>query len=195
MSRPDRGALGGAALASGAAVAWSNAALPRLTHEFGLGRAGRSAATAAFCAADALLARARVPAPLGVGAGAALAVAGLIGARSVDREDPPPLPRWVLLDIPLGTVLPEEVLFRGSLTPRWEAALGRPAGSVAGALTFGLWHVGAAQAAGDPVLPTIAVTSFAGAAFDALVRRTRRLWPAMAAHWALNGAGAVLSSG
>lgn len=191
----DRNALGGAALASGAAIAWSNAVLPRLTRRFGLGREARAAVTAGFCAADAALARVPVPAALGVGVGGALAAAGLLRSRPVPREDPPQLARWIALDIPFGTVVPEELLFRGSLTPQWEAALGRPVGSVAGALTFGLWHVGAAQAAHDPVFPTIVVTSVAGAAFDALVGRTRRLWPAMAAHWALNSAGALLSSG
>ncbi|WP_019202884.1 CPBP family intramembrane glutamic endopeptidase [Tsukamurella sp. 1534] len=186
---------GGAPLAAGAAVAWSNAVLPRLSRRLGWGRDARNAVNAAFCLADAALARARFPTAAGTVAGGALAVAGLVRTVPAEREPASSLAKWVLVDIPLGTALPEEALFRGSLTPSLEAAYGRPRGTVAGAATFGLWHVGAARAAQDPVVPTILVTGFAGAALDALTRRTSRSWPAFLAHWTLNGAGAILSSG
>lgn len=189
------GAAGSAALASGAAVAWSNAVLPRVSGRYGWGREARGAATFAFCVADAGLTRARIPAVIGVPSGLALAAAGLARTSPVAREAPPDLARWVLLDIPFGTAIPEELLFRGALTPRLEEGFGRRAGAIVGPLMFGLWHVGAAKSARDPVFPTIVVTSLAGASWDALTRRTRRLWPAMAAHWAVNSAGAILSSG
>lgn len=192
MTRKRRGAP---ALAAGAAVAWSNAVLPRLVDRFGWHRDARSAATLAFCVADAALARSRVPTAAGVVAGGALAGVGLRLLRPVRREAPSNRAKWVLVDIPLGTALPEELLFRGALTPALEAAYGRRTGSVVGPVTFGLWHVGAAQSAHDPVFPTIAVTSGFGAAMDALARRTGRWWPCFLVHWMLNGSGVILSSG
>lgn len=192
MTRARRGAP---ALAAGAAVAWSNAALPRLADRFGWNRDARSAATLAFCAADAALARSHVPTAAGVAAGGALAGAGLALVRPVRREAPSNRAKWVLVDIPLGTALPEELLFRGALTPALEAAYGRRAGAVAGPLTFGLWHVGAAHSAHDPVLPTIGVTAGFGALMDALARRTGRWWPCFVVHWMLNASGVILSSG
>ncbi|BDH57560.1 hypothetical protein MTP03_24990 [Tsukamurella sp. PLM1] len=186
---------GGAALASGAAIAWSNALAPRLARRFGWGSDGRSAATLAFCLADSGLARSSIPTVPGAVAGVALAVAGLATVEPVDRQPPSSLAKWVLVDIPLGTTLPEELLFRGVLTPALRRAYGARTGSIAGPAVFGLWHVGAARAAHDPVFPTICVTFLAGAGFDVLTRRTGRWWPAFVAHWLLNGCGAVLSSG
>ena len=193
--RRHRTGRGAPALAAGAAVAWSNAVLPRLADRFGWHRDARSAATLAFCAADAALARTRVPTAAGVAAGGALTAAGLALVRPVRREAPSNRAKWVLVDIPLGTALPEELLFRGALTPSLEAAYGRRVGAVAGPLAFGLWHVGAARSAHDPVFPTIGVTAGFGALMDALARRTGRWWPCFLAHWMLNGTGVILSSG
>lgn len=192
MSPAGRGAP---ALAAGAAIAWSNAALPRLADRFGWNRDARSAATLGFCAADAALARSRVPTVAGLVLGGAVAGAGLALVRPVAREAPSTPARWVLVDIPLGTALPEEMFFRGALTPALEAAYGRRIGALAGPLAFGLWHVGAARSAHDPVFPTICVTAGFGASMDALTRRSRRWWPSFLVHWALNGCGAILSSG
>ncbi|CAM3781457.1 CPBP family intramembrane glutamic endopeptidase [Tsukamurella ocularis] len=195
MTRGHRAARGAPALAAGAAVAWSNAVLPRLADRFGRRRDARSAATLAFCAADAALARSRVPTAAGIAVGGALTVAGLTLVRPVRREAPSNRAKWVLVDIPLGTALPEELLFRGALTPALQSAYGRRTGAVAGPLAFGLWHVGAARSAHDPVFPTIGVTAGFGALMDALARRTGRWWPCFLAHWMLNGTGAILSSG
>ncbi|MBS4100698.1 CPBP family intramembrane glutamic endopeptidase [Tsukamurella paurometabola] len=189
------GRRGAPALATGAAVAWSNAVLPRLASRYGWTRDARSAATLAFCAADAALARTRVPTAAGVAAGGALAGAGLALVRPVQREAPSNRATWMLVDIPLGTALPEEMLFRGSLTPTLQAAYGRRVGAVASPLAFGLWHVGAARSAHDPVFPTIGVTAGFGALMDALARRTGRWWPCFLAHWMLNAGGVILSSG
>lgn len=195
MTRRRPAGRGAPALAAGAAVAWSNAVLPRLVERFGWNRDARTAATLGFCAADAALARSTVPTAAGIGAGGALAVAGLALVRPVRREAPSNRAKWVLVDIPLGTALPEEMLFRGALTPSLEAAYGRRAGAVAGPLAFGLWHVGAARSAQDPVFPTIGVTAVFGWLMDALARRTGRWWPCFLLHWILNGSGAILSSG
>lgn len=192
MTRPGRGAP---ALAAGAAIAWSNAVLPRLTDRFGWNRDARAAATLAFCTADAALARSRFPTVAGLVGGGALVCAGLALVRPVRREAPSNRAKWVLVDIPLGTALPEEMLFRGALTPALEGAYGGRTGAVAGPLAFGLWHVGAARSAHDPVLPTIGVTTAFGAAMDALARRTGRWWPCFLVHWMLNGSGVILSSG
>ncbi|NMD54158.1 MULTISPECIES: CPBP family intramembrane glutamic endopeptidase [Tsukamurella] len=192
MIGPARGA---AALAAGAAIAWSNAALPRLADRFDWNRDGRTAATLAFCAADAALARSRVPTAAGLAAGGALAAAGLALVRPVRREPPSAPAKWILVDIPLGTALPEELLFRAALTPALQSAYGRRAGAIAGPVTFGLWHVGAARSAHDPVFPTIGVTTVFGALMDALARRTGRWWPCFVVHWMLNGSGVILSSG
>ncbi|MET9326874.1 CPBP family intramembrane glutamic endopeptidase [Tsukamurella sp. NPDC003166] len=188
-------ARGAAVLAAGAAVAWSNAVLPRLARRYGWGRDARSAATLGFCVADAALARSAVPTVPGVAVGLALAGGGLALVEPVARDAPSNRMKWAFVDIPLGTALPEELLFRGTLTPALQAAFGRPAGAVAGPLTFGLWHVGAARAAHDPVFPTIVVTTAFGAVLDTLARRTRRWWPGFVVHWALNAGGVILSSG
>ncbi|TWS19834.1 CPBP family intramembrane metalloprotease [Tsukamurella asaccharolytica] len=194
--RVDRMRRGAPALAAGAALAWSNAVLPRLATRFDWNRDARSAAALAFCTADAALARStRVPTAAGVVAGGALATAGLALVRPVRREAPSNRGKWVLVDIPLGTALPEEVLFRGALTPSLEAAFGRRVGSAVGPLAFGLWHVGAARSGQDPVFPTIVVTAVFGALMDALTRRTGRWWASFLAHWMLNGTGVILSSG
>lgn len=189
------GGRGAPALAAGAAIAWSNAVLPRLADRFGWRRDARSAAALGFCAADAALARSRVPTVPGLIGGGALALAGLALVRPVRREAPSSLAKWVLVDVPLGTALPEELLFRGALTPAFERSYGRRWGAVAGPITFGLWHVGAARTAHDPVFRTIVVTTGFGVAMDALARRTSRWGPCFGAHWALNGAGAILSYG
>jgi uncharacterized protein len=109
--------------------------------------------------------------------------------------------------IPVGTVLFEEVLFRGVLL---KAAMRRHRTTVAVALTsavFGLWHVAPTivglQANGvDPgslggigaIVGTVAVTSVAGAAFAWLRLRTGSLLAPMLAHWAINAFGLLAAA-
>lgn len=109
--------------------------------------------------------------------------------------------------IPVGTVLFEEVLFRGVLL---KAAMRRHRTTVAVALTsvvFGLWHVAPTivglQANGvDPgslagigaIVGTVAVTSVAGAAFAWLRLRTGSLLAPMLAHWATNAFGLLAAA-
>ncbi|AZG44615.1 CPBP family intramembrane glutamic endopeptidase [Gordonia insulae] len=114
-----------------------------------------------------------------------------------------------LVVIPLQTVLPEELLFRGVL----QGALGRLFGVRAtlglGALAFGLWHVSSslgltsgneglsgilgsgtlAQIAG--ILGAVVATSFAGLILGWLRYRTTSLLAPVALHWSLNAIGAI----
>ena len=110
-----------------------------------------------------------------------------------------------LLFIPLGTVVFEEVLFRGVLLAALLRITTRAYAVGASALLFGLWHLppalrdandkGAAAAAGV-VVGTIAVTTFAGAVFAWLRVRSGSLLAPVLAHVATNSvayAGAVVA--
>jgi uncharacterized protein len=116
----------------------------------------------------------------------------------------------VLVVIPLGTVLPEELAFRGLLL----ALLGRRYGVVAGILLssglFGLWHVVpslgggttnatiasvvGADAAGmvARVVVTVGFTSLAGALLCWLRLRSGSLLAPILAHWTVNGLGVIV---
>jgi membrane protease YdiL (CAAX protease family) len=117
----------------------------------------------------------------------------------------------VLVVVPLGTVLPEELAFRGVLL----ALLGRrhdvrTATLVSSAL-FGLWHVlaslggGAANAmlagavGGDAagttarVVATVLFTSLAGVVLCWLRLRSRSLLAPALAHWTVNGLGVMVA--
>ncbi|MAU80383.1 MAG: CPBP family intramembrane metalloprotease [Gordonia sp.] len=114
-----------------------------------------------------------------------------------------------LVTIPLQTVLPEELMFRGVL----QGSLGRVFGVrwtlTLGALAFGMWHVTSSLGltagneglsgmlgSGTPgriagVLGAVAATSAAGLVFGWLRHRTTSLLAPVALHWALNATGAV----
>jgi uncharacterized protein len=174
-------------------------------------------------AADLGLARSAWPAGLRWGAaaaalvGAAYALAYLVApVREVLPEDQSDTGRatlWaVLVVIPLGTVVPEELAFRGLLL----AQLGRRRGVLAATLLssglFGLWHVlpslggGAANAAmtdvvgGDAagtalrVAVTVASTSVAGVVLCWLRLRSGSLLAPILAHWTVNGLGVIVAA-
>ena len=173
-------------------------------------------------AADLGLARSAWPAGLRWGAaaaalvGAAYAVAYLLApVRQALPEAEGGLGRaalWtVLVVIPLGTVVPEELAFRGLLL----AQLGRRRGVLAATLLssglFGLWHVlpslggGAANAAiadvvgGDAagtalrVAVTVVSTSVAGVVLCWLRLRSGSLLAPILAHWTVNGLGVIVA--
>jgi membrane protease YdiL (CAAX protease family) len=106
-----------------------------------------------------------------------------------------------LVVVPLGTVLPEELAFRGLLL----ALLGRGHGVRAATLLssglFGLWHIlpslggGVADAAGTllRVVVTVCVTSAAGVVLCVLRLRSGSLLAPVLAHWAVNGLGIMLA--
>lgn len=180
---------GGAALALGATPAdlgWSPQAVGRGLRTGAVvsaGVAGALALAAALPATDALLADPRVD-------------------EAPRRE----LARRALLDIPLGTAVYEELVFRSALLG---LALRRCSPLVAVASTsvvFGLWHVLPAledrrrdeRVGARPmvatVAPTIIATALAGVAFAALRLRSGSVLAPILVH-ATTNVGALLASG
>ncbi len=95
---------------------------------------------------------------------------------------------WIALHIPVGTVLAEEAIFRGTLDPLLAESVGAPA---IGAVDFGLWHIQPASAADDPVLPTVLATTLAGLVFSELRRRSGSATAPALLHLAINAGGAL----
>lgn len=114
--------------------------------------------------------------------------------------------------IPLQTVIPEELLFRGVILG---TLLRRHSAVVAitlQAVLFGLWHVvsslglsegndgiGSVVGSGSSgqilgVLGAVAFTGASGAVFGWLRVTTGSLFPCLALHWAANGTGAVAAA-
>ena len=117
-----------------------------------------------------------------------------------------------LVVIPLGTVLFEEVAFRGVLWGLLADDFGVPVATAASAGLFGLWHVLPAMdlvrthtsVRGDTtagrrrvaitMLATIAFTTIAGIVFAELRRRSGSLVAPIGLHWATNGLGVLAAS-
>src|SRR5215213_11431217 len=178
------------------------------------------ARVAGLTAADLGLARSTWPAGLRWGAAAAALVGTAYALAYVTGPVREALPDgegglgwtalWtVLVVIPLGTVLPEELAFRVLLL----ALLGRRYGQLAGSLLssglFGLWHVVpslgggtanttmasvvGADAAGTVVrvVITVVFTSLAGVVLCYLRLRSDSLLAPVLAHWTVNGLGVI----
>jgi uncharacterized protein len=114
--------------------------------------------------------------------------------------------------IPLQTVIPEELAFRGVLHGALNRAWGFRGVAAAGSLLFGLWHVATSlgltkgnvgltrlfgggfggELAG--VLVAVAATAAAGFIFTWLRRRSGSLLAPIALHWSLNGMGALAAA-
>lgn len=117
-----------------------------------------------------------------------------------------------MIIIPLQTVIPEEVAFRGVLHGALNRAWGFRGVAAAGSLLFGLWHiatslgltssnVGFTRIFGGGLTGTIAgvtlaviATGFAGFVFTWLRRRSGSLIAPIALHWSLNGLGALAAA-
>ncbi len=114
-----------------------------------------------------------------------------------------------LVVIPLQTVLPEELLFRGVLQGALLRTWSAPVALTVGAVLFGLWHIasslglsggnqglrdvlgsGEAGKIGGVVLAVLATTA-AGFAFGWLRYQTDSLLTPIALHWAINATGAL----
>ncbi|OBK23389.1 abortive infection protein [Mycobacterium asiaticum] len=114
--------------------------------------------------------------------------------------------------IPLQTVIPEELAFRGVLHGTLNRAWGFRGVALAGSLLFGLWHVatslgltsnnvGFTRLFGGGIFGmmagvTLAVlaTGAAGFVFSWLRRRSGSLIAPIALHWSLNGVGALAAA-
>jgi uncharacterized protein len=114
----------------------------------------------------------------------------------------------VLVRIPLGTVLLEEVGFRGVLYGLAWRRYGVGWATAISATLFGLWHVlpaahltefnpvagrvfGGQAALG--VLGAVLLTGLAGIVLSELRRRTGSLVPCLGLHWATNGLGYLVA--
>lgn len=133
---------------------------------------------------------------LAAGAVIALGVAASTAIPSVRvgmaaRELPERPVRWMLLDIPMGTVWPEEVAYRATLGTAAENALGPRDGRILQSVAFGLWHIMDARITRNPVLGTVLLTGVAGWAFGWLYARSGSLLAPMLAHLAANEAAAL----
>src|SRR6201982_2557832 len=114
--------------------------------------------------------------------------------------------------IPLQTVIPEELAFRGVLHGALNRAWGFRGVAFAGSLLFGLWHiatslglttsnVGFTRLFGGGVvgmlagvLRAVVATAAAGFVFSWLRRRSGSLLAPIALHWSLNGLGALAAA-
>jgi len=133
---------------------------------------------------------------LAAGAAVAVGVAALTGVpsvrRAMARRDLPEHPmRWLLLDIPIGTVWPEEAAYRATLGTIAEQAFGPGRGRVLQAAAFGLWHIVDARVTGQPVIGTVLLTGVGGWLFGWLHARSGSLAAPMLAHLAVNEAGGL----
>lgn len=117
-----------------------------------------------------------------------------------------------MLIIPLQTVIPEELAFRGVLHGALNRAWGFRGVAVAGSLLFGLWHiatslgltssnVGFTRLFGGGFVGMLAgvalavcATGAAGFVFSWLRRRSGSLIAPIALHWSCNGLGALAAA-
>ncbi|MGK8520629.1 CPBP family intramembrane glutamic endopeptidase [Nocardia asteroides] len=117
-----------------------------------------------------------------------------------------------MIVIPLQTVIPEELAFRGVLHGTLHRAYGARGVFAAGSLLFGLWHIAssfgltsgnqglsglvgggvAGQVIG--VLLAVVATAAAGVVFTWLRHRSGSLLAPIALHWSVNGAGALAAA-
>ncbi len=114
--------------------------------------------------------------------------------------------------IPLQTVIPEELAFRGVLHGALNQAWGFRGVALMGSLLFGLWHVatsvgltssnvGFTRLFGGGIVGMLAgvtlavlATGTAGFVFSWLRRRSGSLIAPIALHWSLNGLGALAAA-
>jgi CAAX protease family protein len=137
---------------------------------------------------------------LAAGAAVGLGVAALtalppVRAAMAERKLPEHTARWLLLDIPIGTVWPEEAAYRATLGTVAEQAFGPTRGRLLQAAAFGLWHVVDARTTGQPVIGTVLVTGAGGWLFGWLRARSGSLAAPMLAHLAVNEAAGLAALG
>jgi membrane protease YdiL (CAAX protease family) len=117
-----------------------------------------------------------------------------------------------MIIIPLQTVIPEELAFRGVLHGALDRAWGFRGVAAAGSLLFGFWHIasslgltagnvgftrilgGGAVGMVAGVTGAVLATAAAGFVFTWLRRRSGSLIAPIALHWSLNGLGALAAA-
>lgn len=117
-----------------------------------------------------------------------------------------------MLIIPLQTVIPEELAFRGVLQGALNRAWGFRGVAAAGSLLFGFWHIATSLGLTDSnvgftalfgggivgtiagVLLAVVATAIAGFVFTWLRLRSGSLLAPIALHWSLNGMGALAAA-
>ncbi len=117
-----------------------------------------------------------------------------------------------MIIIPLQTVIPEELVFRGVLHGALDRAWGFRGVAAAGSLLFGMWHIATSLGltssnvgftrilgGGVPgmiagVVMAVLATGAAGFVFTWLRRRSGSLIAPIALHWSLNGMGALAAA-
>ena len=117
--------------------------------------------------------------------------------------------KQALVDVPLGTVLLEEIAFRSVIPALAQRRFGHGVASAGSSVLFGLWHVlpslrlpqdnraaGEAFAGRSPaavVASAVAFTGAAGVLLGELRRRSGSLLAPAGLHWAANGLGYALA--
>jgi membrane protease YdiL (CAAX protease family) len=117
-----------------------------------------------------------------------------------------------LVLIPIGTVLVEEVAFRGVLWGLLRRVKGTATATVVSSVLFGLWHVlpslglstsneaisgtvgGGRSAQTTTVLATVAFTALSGVVFCELRRRSGSILAPAGLHWATNALSVLASA-
>jgi uncharacterized protein len=207
------------AATSGALLAWSNLVVPRLPPAprvrvaANLGATGvllLAARSAGLTAAELGWNRAARGADLRWGSAAlALSTAGYLvaltlpaGRRALARSapvesTPAALAVRALVSIPLGTVLCEEVAFRGVLLAVAKRQLPVRSAQALTAVVFGLWHLSGARTnagTGASVPGTVVVTGLGGAALGWLRGRSGSLLAPVGLHLGTNVVGLLAAA-
>lgn len=128
------------------------------------------------------------------------------------RTDTASALRYALFSIPLLTVIPEEVAFRGVILGLVNRSYGRRSGVIWSSLLFGLWHITSSIGLGPqnaglsshlssgmlanvvPVIGAVLVTACAGLVFCWMCWRSGSLLAPVGLHWALNSAAMLTSA-
>lgn len=155
------------------------------------------------------LTRAALPKGLRYGAVAATAVGALVATAVLVGVDPTgtindraalggrEMLFQVFAEIPIATVLFEELAFRGVVAGLLSRITTPGLVLAWSSLAFGLWHVSPNQftslADAGSALATVAGTAVAGAAFLLLRRRSGSLAAPMLAHWGTNGVALLVA--
>lgn len=103
----------------------------------------------------------------------------------------------VFVEIPIATVVFEELAFRGLVVALLERICAPRAAVAWSALLFGLWHLGPAWPGADiagigRAIGIVGATAIAGVVLHLLKRRSGSLVAPMIAHWATNGAALAI---